>query len=117
MRRGWDEESSRRKAQSSNQSRSDLSFEMCCFESLFLRAAGREALQEAGEIGDVEGRGRRAGVAVGVGVLGGELLQEAGEVGDVRDRRRGAGVAVGVAGWGEVVVETPDQGALAAEAD
>src|SRR4051794_36487576 len=59
-----------------------------------------EPLEEAGVVLDVEDRGGRAAVAVGVGVAGRELLEEAGEIGDVEDGCGGAAVAVGVAGGG-----------------
>src|SRR5262245_11776001 len=61
------------------------------------RAAGREPLQEALEVVDVEDGGRGAAVAVGVGIARRELLQEALEVVDVEEGYGGAQVAVGVA--------------------
>src|SRR5215831_678810 len=85
-------------------------------------APGRELVEEAGEVEDVEG-GRGGGVvAVGVGVTGGEAVEEAGEVEDVEDGGCGAGVAVGVAGGGAqfpgLVVEccgvAPEEDGLAA---
>src|SRR5689334_17300023 len=60
-------------------------------------AACGEALEEAGEVEDVQRGCGCAAVAVGPGVGGGELLEEAGEVGDVECGGAGAGVAVGVA--------------------
>src|SRR4051812_1972949 len=72
------------------------------------RAAGRELLQEAGEVGDVVDGGNGGAVAVGVGVVGRELLQEAGEVGDVEERNLGAVVAVAVAGGDPGALEGED---------
>src|SRR5436190_3244248 len=61
-------------------------------------ATGREAVQEADEVQDIEtGRGVAAAGAVGIRVARGEMVEEAGEVQDVEDGRGGGVVAVGVA--------------------
>src|SRR5262245_66288484 len=65
------------------------------------RAAGGEAVHEAGEVVDVQqGRVARA-VAVGVGIAGGETGLEAEEVVDVERGAGGTLVAVGIAAGGE----------------
>src|SRR5262249_15343656 len=61
---------------------------------------GREAVEEAREILDIERRWGGALVAVGVAVAGGKSVQEAREVGDIQDGGRGGAVAVRVARHG-----------------
>src|SRR4051812_26687370 len=90
-----------------------------CTERAFRSwATGREALEEAGEVGDVEDGWGGALVAVRVGVRGRKPLEEAGEVGGIEDGGGGALVAVGVAGAGDGGAGGGDQGAvLAAEGE
>jgi hypothetical protein len=73
-------------------------------------AACGVAVEEAGEVVDIEGGGGGGVVAVGVGVGRGVAVEEAGEVVDIEERSAGRAVAVGVAGVG---VADEAQGAVA----
>src|SRR5262249_27648840 len=82
-----------------------------------LRAAGEEAVDEAGEVVDVEHGRQRAVVAVGVRVPGEEAVEETTEVLDVQERDHGAAVAVGVADRDESPHRSLDDAAAVAGDD